>query len=563
MKTFIKGAFREYTRDMITIITLSVFNSLANGVSILLLIPMLNIVNISSSDIGIFSFAITLFSNLTYSIRVAVLLIVYIMVMLTTSLLSRYMSIYNTKFVQKYVKRLRLKVYNSVIDADWEIFTAQKHNDLLNSFTNETSNISSAMTIFPTIVSIVITAITQLSIAFALNIPLTLIVLVFGSIFFLIFKKYFAIAKLNGERMRIANRQYLDEIKNQLDSIKEIKSYGVEEFHKKLLHDVLDEYETASIRRTKMATLPTLLFSMSSTILITIIFYIANVILQVEIMELILIVYIFARIWPIFSRLHKEMFSLNNAIPSFENVDRMLRTLNATSAEKEASEGHIDIKREIAFDSVSFAYSGTTEKILDTTTFSIKAHTITALKGESGVGKSTIVDLLMGLLRPSEGRILFDDTVLDHQNIRAWRRSIGYMPQDPIILNKSIRENITRFNPHVSEEEIILALKNSQAFDFVQKLPDGLDTLMGNKGIRLSGGEKQRIALARVLVSSPSILILDEATSALDNENDRKIQEIIQSLKQSMTIVIVAHRISTIESADHVMNVKNGQVYSV
>jgi ABC-type multidrug transport system fused ATPase/permease subunit len=450
-----------------------------------------------------------------------------------------------------------------VIDADWEIFTAQKHNDLLNSFTNETSNISSAMTIFPTIVSIVITAITQLSIAFALNIPLTLIVLVFGSIFFLIFKKYFAIAKLNGERMRIANRQYLDEIKNQLDSIKEIKSYGVEEFHKKLLHDVLDEYETASIRRTKMATLPTLLFSMSSTILITIIFYIANVILQVEIMELILIVYIFARIWPIFSRLHKEMFSLNNAIPSFENVDRMLRTLNATSAEKEASEGHIDIKREIAFDSVSFAYSGTTEKILDTTTFSIKAHTITALKGESGVGKSTIVDLLMGLLRPSEGRILFDDTVLDHQNIRAWRRSIGYMPQDPIILNKSIRENITRFNPHVSEEEIILALKNSQAFDFVQKLPDGLDTLMGNKGIRLSGGEKQRIALARVLVSSPSILILDEATSALDNENDRKIQEIIQSLKQSMTIVIVAHRISTIESADHVMNVKNGQVYSV
>jgi ATP-binding cassette subfamily C protein len=559
----VKMSFKNYTKDMVIIILLSVINSLTAGVGVVMLIPMLNIINVSGSDIGIFSFALTLFSGVPYAWRVAILLLVYMGVILITSVIARFMAIYNTKFVQKYVKELRLQVYDAVIDTNWEVLAAQRHDDLLNSFTNETAKISTAMMIFPTLVSMIISAGTQILIALALNVPLTMIVIVFGSIFFFAFRKYFDIAKKNGERMRVANRKYLGEIRSQLESIKEIKSYGVEADHREFLQDILDEYETANVRRTRMATLPTLLFSMSSTVLIAIIFYIANVILKVEMIELILIVYIFARIWPVFSKFHRQMIMLNNALPSFESVDRTLSVLNASVKEKESGEGSIDLKREIAFKNVTFAYASSNEKVLDHLSLTIKAHAITALKGESGVGKSTIVNLLMGLLKPVDGAILVDDLVLTNDNIRAWRKSIGYMPQDPIILNRSIRENITRFNPGATEEEIFMALEKSQALSFVHKLPEGLDTLMGHKGVRLSGGEKQRIVLARALVRNPSVLILDEATSALDHENERNIQETIQSLKESMTIVSIAHRQSTIDGADYVIQLNNDGILEV
>jgi ATP-binding cassette subfamily C protein len=557
----VKSAFKNYTKDMTVIILLSVISSLTNGISVVMLIPMLDVINISGTDMGIFSFAVSLFSNMPYSIRILVLLLVYIALMLFVSLVNRYMAIYNTRFVQRYVKQLRLSVYDAVIDADWEVLTAQKHEDLLNSFTNETSQISNAITIFPVLISIIIAAVTQLSIAFALNVPLTAIVLLVGGIFFFSFRRFFDIARKNGERMRIANRRYLGEIKNQLDSIKEIKSYGVEETHKEMLHEVLNEYEDANIKRTRMSTLPTLLFSMSSTVLIAIIFYIANVMLKVDTVELLLIVYIFARIWPVFSKFHREVQNLYNALPSFDNVRNIMDTLGKTEAEKPGREGHIELHNEIVFDNVTFSYSSSDEKILKNTTFSIKANSITAIRGKSGVGKSTIVDLLMGLLKPVGGTISIDSEVLDTDNLRAWRKSIGYMPQEPIILNKSIRENITRFNPSTSDGDIIEALEKAQALGFINKLPEGLDTMMGNKGIRLSGGEKQRIALGRALVSRPSVLILDEATSSLDRENEGNILEILKSLKDSVTVIVIAHRDSTVAEADYIIDVSvNGTV---
>ena len=561
MTKMVKGAFKNYTKEMIVIILLSVISSLTNGVGVVMLIPMLDVINISGSDIGILSFAVSLFSGMPYSMRILVLLVIYICIMLFVSLVTRYMAVYNTRFVQKYVKGLRLKVYDAVIDADWEVLSAQSHEDLLNSFTNETSQISNAITIFPVLVSIIISSVTQLAIAFALNVPLTAIVLLVGGFFFFAFRRFFDIAKKNGERMRVANRRYLGEIKNQLESIKEIKSYGVEESHKETLHEVLDEYEDANIKRTKMSTLPTLLFSMSSTVLIAIVFYIANVALKVETVELFLIVYIFARIWPVFSKFHKEVQNLYNALPSFDNVRRMMDVLEPSGSVRETSGLEFRLRDRIIFDKVTFSNAGSDERILATTSFSITANSLTAIRGRSGVGKSTIVDLLMGLLKPVEGTISVDGQAIDDSNVRSWRKSVGYMPQEPIMLNKTIRENITRFNPGASDEDILESLEKSKAMEFVRKLPDGIDTMMGNKGTRLSGGEKQRIALARALVSHPSILILDEATSSLDRENESGIMETILSLRDSVTVIVIAHRESTVAGADFILEVgENGAV---
>ena len=153
-----------------------------------------------------------------------------------------------------------------------------------------------------------------------------------------------------------------------------------------------------------------------------------------------------------------------------------------------------------------------------------------------------------------------DGVALSPENIRAWRRQVGYVPQDPIILNASVRENLMRFHPDATEEELIAALKTAMAWDFVRELPDGLDTTLGNRGLRLSGGERQRIVLARVLIGKPRLIILDEATSALDYESEGAFRKVIREMSRDIAVIVIAHRLATIRTADQAIVLEGGRI---
>ena len=210
---------------------------------------------------------------------------------------------------------------------------------------------------------------------------------------------------------------------------------------------------------------------------------------------------------------------------------------------------------------VSFRYDqNQSQYALENINIQIPANYMTAIVGPSGAGKSTLIDLLMGLNQPENGEVLIDGIPLTNKNLVALRRSLSYVPQDPFLFNATIRENLHMIEPTATEEQIWEALEFSSAAEFVKKLPQGLDTLIGDRGIRLSGGERQRIVLARAILRKPSILVLDEATSALDTENERKIQEAIEQLKGKMTIIVIAHRLSTIRNADQVIVLDKGRV---
>ncbi|GIQ63566.1 hypothetical protein PACILC2_21340 [Paenibacillus cisolokensis] len=190
----------------------------------------------------------------------------------------------------------------------------------------------------------------------------------------------------------------------------------------------------------------------------------------------------------------------------------------------------------------------------------IPANRMTAIVGKSGAGKSTLIDLLMGLIEPDSGRIEADGESYTGARAAALRRSVSYVAQDPYLFHATIRENLLLVAPGESEERLWEALRQAAADDFVRKLPDGLDTVIGDRGIRLSGGERQRIVLARALMRKPSVLVLDEATSALDAENEALIAETLERLKGSMTIIVIAHRFSTIRHADRVVVLERGEV---
>ena len=204
---------------------------------------------------------------------------------------------------------------------------------------------------------------------------------------------------------------------------------------------------------------------------------------------------------------------------------------------------------DIIFANVTFTHENG-KRVFDDLNLRLPKAKITGIIGPSGTGKSTLADLILGLYTPVHGSILLGSRELSEYNLRSVRQRIGYVSQAPEIFNTSIRENIRIGKPSASEEELVSAARDAHAYNFIAELPDGLDTVVGDRGVKLSGGQRQRIAIARVILRAPDLYIFDEATSALDTVSESLIQNSIQCLALNATIVIIAHRLSTVRSAD-------------
>ncbi|MDW8465758.1 MAG: ABC subfamily B transporter ATP-binding protein [Chloroherpetonaceae bacterium] len=210
---------------------------------------------------------------------------------------------------------------------------------------------------------------------------------------------------------------------------------------------------------------------------------------------------------------------------------------------------------------MEFSYPSRKEvKVLKGVSFSVRSGERVALVGPSGAGKSTIVSLLLRFYTPDAGAILIDGKDSQEYDLTALRKQMSIVPQDVLLFGGTIAENIAYGKPDASEAEIIEAAKKAHAHEFVSLFPEGYKTIVGERGIKLSGGQRQRIAIARAILKNPAILILDEATSSLDSESERLVQDALETLMQGRTTFIIAHRLSTVRTADKIIVVKDGQV---
>lgn len=232
---------------------------------------------------------------------------------------------------------------------------------------------------------------------------------------------------------------------------------------------------------------------------------------------------------------------------------------NKESAAK-TREKTISLEREISVEHLEFSYPNTEEAVIRDANVVIPKNCSAAFIGPSGAGKTTFVDLILGILTPQKGSICVDGTDI-HEALRSWHEKIGYIPQTIYMLDDTIRNNIAFGDAgEIDDARVWEALRQAQLEDFIKGLEDGLDTVIGEAGVRLSGGQRQRIGIARALYRRPEVLVLDEATSALDNETEAAVMEAIDRLQGKMTMFIIAHRLSTIQNCDIVYKVENGQV---
>lgn len=249
----------------------------------------------------------------------------------------------------------------------------------------------------------------------------------------------------------------------------------------------------------------------------------------------------------VLNKLHEELTAIKQSYPS---------------AESEARESLL-LCRELVLNDVSFSYPGGQRKALDGIHLAIAANTSVGFVGATGAGKTTVIDLILGLLMPDSGHLKVDDTLITDQNLRKWQRSVGYVPQHIFLVDDTVAANIAfGYDPkEIDMEAVERAAKIARLHDFVvNQLNDGYQTMVGERGVRLSGGQRQRIGIARALYHNPSVLVLDEATSALDNVTERAVMDAVHSLGRKKTIIMIAHRLSTVRSCDVIFVMHDGRV---
>ncbi|TXH28199.1 MAG: ATP-binding cassette domain-containing protein [Cyclobacteriaceae bacterium] len=240
--------------------------------------------------------------------------------------------------------------------------------------------------------------------------------------------------------------------------------------------------------------------------------------------------------------------------------ERILEILETADEKPEVSTA-IKLQGKIEFNNVQFAYPTRPDvQVLKGINISIRPGEKVALVGPSGSGKSTIINLLLQFYQPSAGTILVDDLIAPRYNLHAYRSNLGVVPQEVILFGGTIRENIAYGKPGASEAEITDAAHKANAWEFIESFPDGLDTVVGDRGVKLSGGQRQRVAIARAILRNPAILILDEATSSLDAHSEKLVQDALENLMQNRTTLVIAHRLSTIRKVDTILVIKEGVI---
>ncbi len=379
----------------------------------------------------------------------------------------------------------------------------------------------------------------------------------------IITKKYIKELAIRFRKYDTVTRKYSYRI---FEGIKEIMVMNKQDFFIEEFRNANQRQLSASVKQEVAAESPSYIYEFVcvSALLIAICFRSLSVTDKTQfIANMAAVVVAVFRIMPSMGRitnyLNNIMFNLPSLNATCENIKNANDYMASLQETKESSETELEFNREIKIENISWKYSDESPWIIRNLNLTIKKGESVALIGKSGAGKSTLSDIILGLLKPQYGRVLVDEKNIENSP-SGWNKLVGYVPQSVYLLDDTIRRNVAFGLPdnEINDDLVWSALKQADLFDYVKKLPNGLETILGERGVRFSGGQRQRIAIARVMYYNPEILIFDEATSALDNKTEEVVMQSIDALMRKKTLIIIAHRLSTIAQCDNIYEITDG-----
>jgi len=540
--------------------------AMLGGISITLVVPFLgeiigNSQGIISSN-NIAKTIETIFSFAGLNLSVVNIMVVFLAILLLQTLVSQFNSFYTAKLHVQFSKNLSEKLVNGYLNASLSYYHNVKIGRLVNSLTLECDRASNTLTLLSYMIRELVLGFVYILIPFAISWEISIIVITLGLVLTMLIKNLHIRAEQFGESLTRGNIDVQSEISEKLSAIKDIKSGVSEErVHQRFMDSISNKlyYRYKSlVNSAYVVNIQTLAEGviLVGVIVSTILYF------KLDFQSLVVLLISLQRFTPNIRMANRWYNEIRVTLPSLQLIQLSLNELREAEEIDVADSDEIEyINDDILFKNISYKYKSSDRNFkLDNINLLIANNKITAILGKSGSGKSTIVDILLGFNVPDKGSIYIGNKSVEDIKIKSLRKQMGYIAQDAVLFNDTIKNNITWYKPTATDVDINTAAKLANIDDFILQLPNGYETVVGDKGVKLSGGQKQRIILTRNLILNPSILILDEATSNLDAESEALILSAIKSLSNQMTIILITHRIKTADIADKIYWIHNGHI---
>src|SRR3989344_4055990 len=558
----ISGVTKRYKWKFATMTILGFLAGLSGSIGVGIVIPLFGLLtgqNTEKTD-AITQAVRSFFGTINMPFSPAYLIAFIVILFGLKALVQFAAKFYNEKTTAQLEEEYRNDLYAKTMHASWPFLMKQKVGYLERILLFDVQQSSSIISQINAILLLFTSLLTYSLVAFNISTPITLLTFAIGLVLFFIFKPFFYKTRKLAESIGEIFRQASNHVGQHMIGAKLDKTSGVQKFVFEQARVYFKNLRSARIRTALYSNLTTGFIEPIGFLLIAIIFLFTYKSPTFNIAAFAVVVYLIQKIFAFIQSLQGQLHSLNALIPYFETTARY-RTNITKELEKNEGKLEFSFKHGIGFEAISFAYENR-EPVFQNVNLTIKYGNFVIVRGLSGMGKTTLVDILLRLLKPSSGKVKIDGIDINQIDLESWRKNIAYVPQEVFMLNGTIEENIRYFDKNLTFDQIEQAAKMANIYDTIVGLPQGFATPVGERCLELSGGQRQRIALARAFARKPQLLIMDEPTSALDGESKRLIFEALEKNRSRMTIVSIVHDSQLEKIANQRIVVEHGNVIS-
>lgn len=566
-------------RRFAAVAVLAVVAAMAEGVGLMLLVPLLDLLGVTGSGITSSAGAGVAASDGAGGVAAALralgrhldlgeALLLYVLLVAAAGAVVWARSVAATALQSDYVEALRLRLHRAVLAMGWPALGARRQADLTHAMIAEVGQCSFAVQQLLQMLASLMQLPALLLGALLLSPGFTagVLLLAFGLTLALrpLNRRAFGLGGLLADSQRALNAELAD----QIAGLRLIKGFGVEEARAARVHGLATRARGRQLDQARASATARMVQRSAAAAAAALALWVGLARMGLALSDLLVLLALFARLMGAALRVQECWRIILLQLPIHARLMEELADWRRAAEPPPAGAPPV-LARAIALRGVGYGYADAerggqgaqgARAALAGLDAEIPAFATTAVVGPSGAGKSTLADIVMGLVPPDVGRLEIDGRPLDGSARAAWRRRVGYVPQDPFLFHATVRENLLLAQPEAEEAELWWALEGAAVDGVVRALPRGLDTVVGDRGSRLSGGERQRLALARALLRRPDLLVLDEATASLDAETESLVAGSLRRLQGRLTLLVVAHRPSTVRGADHVLVLEGGRL---
>jgi ATP-binding cassette subfamily C protein len=548
--------FTVYPRRSFYVLLAFLAAGVAEALSLTAILPLLSIVVGDPVDSNIGKFIVQLLDRVDIDPTIGAMLLIILCGIVFKSLVLLVANKQIGYTVANIATKLRLELIDALFASRWQYYLRQPVGSLTNSIVSEASRAAIGFSHAAAVLSLSIQVFVYILIALLVSWQAALASLIIGAILLLSMSRLVRVARKAGTKQTLVNRELLSYLADVLGSAKPLKAMARDKVSESILRSQTTQLEKATRREVMSRESLKAIQEPILTAFTTGGLYAVLVIWELPLSAVTAMVILFVRILTLSSKMQRRYQNLLVLESAYWSIRRASEEA-CSSAEVKTGRLHPTLKQGISLQHVDFNYDN--KVIFRNLNMEIQVKSFTTITGNSGAGKSTLIDLLCGLVEPKFGDIFVDGISIHEINIREWRRLIGYVSQETILLHDTILSNILVGAPDLTQADAEKALHQAGAWEFVSALPEGLHTIVGERGGLISGGQRQRIAIARALAHQPQLLLLDEPTSALDPKSEQNICKTLRNLSCSLTIIAVSHQPAVANAADYVIRLSDGE----